>query len=128
MMFSHRILRSTTSMRAPPDRFVVPFLATTATGVIAKTLAGSALLAAMLCAMGPAAAAESYPARPVRMIIPAGAGGVTDILGRVVASKLSDSMGQQVIVGNRHGASGIVRSAIRAKAAPDGYTLLMVFP
>jgi tripartite-type tricarboxylate transporter receptor subunit TctC len=62
------------------------------------------------------------------MIIPAGAGGVTDILGRVVASKLSDRLGQQVIVDNRPGASGIVGSQIVAKSAPDGYTLLMVFP
>src|SRR5688572_22667844 len=75
-----------------------------------------------------ASAAESYPSRPVRMIIPAGAGGVTDILGRVIASRLTDSMGQQVIIDNRPGASGIVGSQIVAKAAPDGYTLLMVFP
>ena len=73
-------------------------------------------------------AAESFPTRPVRMIIPAGAGGVTDILGRVVAAKLTDSLGQQVIVDNRPGASGIVGSQIVAKAPPDGYTLLMVFP
>jgi tripartite-type tricarboxylate transporter receptor subunit TctC len=80
-----------------------------------------------LCASG-AIAAESYPSRPVRMIIPAGAGGVTDILGRVVAAKLTDSVGQQVIIDNRPGASGIVGTQIVAKAAPDGYTLLMVFP
>jgi tripartite-type tricarboxylate transporter receptor subunit TctC len=72
--------------------------------------------------------AQTYPARPVRMIIPAGAGGITDILGRVVASKLTDALGQQVIVDNRPGASGIVGSSIVAKSAPDGYTLLMVFP
>ena len=87
-------------------------------------LVGAALYA---CAFG-ATAAESYPSRPVRMIIPAGAGGVTDILGRVIASKLTDSMGQQVLVDNRPGASGIVGSQIVAKSAPDGYTLLMVFP
>jgi tripartite-type tricarboxylate transporter receptor subunit TctC len=89
-----------------------------------KTIVGVALCA---CAFG-AIAAESYPSRPVRMIIPAGAGGVTDILGRVIAGKLTDSMGQQVIVDNRPGASGIVGSQIVAKSAPDGYTLLMVFP
>ena len=75
-----------------------------------------------------ASAAESYPARPVRMIIPSGAGGITDILGRVIAAKLTDSLGQQVIVDNRPGASGIVGSQIVAKSTPDGYTLLMVFP
>jgi tripartite-type tricarboxylate transporter receptor subunit TctC len=73
-------------------------------------------------------AAETYPSRPVRLIVPAGAGGVTDILGRVVAAKLTESMGQQVIVDNRPGASGIVGSQIVAKAPPDGYTLLMAFP
>ena len=73
-------------------------------------------------------AAESYPARPIRLIIPAGAGGITDILGRVVSTKLSENLGQQLIVDNRPGASGIVGSQIVAKAAPDGYTLLMVFP
>ena len=87
-------------------------------------MVGAALCA---CAFG-AIAAESYPSRPVRMIIPAGAGGVTDILGRVIAGKLTDNMGQQVIVDNRPGASGIVGTQIVAKSAPDGYTLLMVFP
>ena len=62
------------------------------------------------------------------MIIPAGAGGVTDILGRVIAPRLSESLGQQVIIDNRPGASGIVGSHIVAKTANDGYTLLMVFP
>jgi tripartite-type tricarboxylate transporter receptor subunit TctC len=75
-----------------------------------------------------AEAAESYPSRPVRMIIPSGAGGITDILGRVIAPKLGESLGQQVVVDNRPGASGVVGSNIVAKAAPDGYTLLMVFP
>src|SRR5215212_7681231 len=89
----------------------------------------SVVLGAALCAcLSGAIAAESYPSRPVRMIIPAGAGGVTDILGRVIASKLTDNLGQQVIVDNRPGASGIVGSQIVAKSAPDGYTLLMVFP
>ena len=91
----------------------------------------SVRLLALLATLLPAAnaiAAEAYPARPVRMIIPAGAGGVTDILGRVIAQKLGESLGQQVIVDNRPGASGVIGSQIVAKATPDGYTLLMVFP
>ena len=87
-----------------------------------------AYLLALLAALAPAASAlgaEAYPARPIRMIIPAGAGGVTDILGRVIAQKLSESLGQQVIVDNRPGASGVIGSQIVAKATPDGYTLLM---
>ena len=83
---------------------------------------GAALFAAS--ALG----AEAYPARPIRLIIPAGAGGITDILGRVLAEKLTESLGQQVIVDNRPGASGVIGSQIVAKAAPDGHTLLMVFP
>ena len=75
-----------------------------------------------------AAAAETYPSRPIRIVIPSGAGGITDILGRVIAQKLTDSLGQQVVIDNRPGASGIVGSQIVAKAAPDGHTLLMVFP
>jgi len=62
------------------------------------------------------------------MVIPTGAGGITDILGRILAQKLSESMGQQVVIDNRPGASGIVGTAIVAKSPPDGYTLLMVFP
>jgi tripartite-type tricarboxylate transporter receptor subunit TctC len=73
-------------------------------------------------------AADSYPSRPIRIVIPSGAGGITDILGRVIAQKLTESLGQQVVIDNRPGASGIVGSQIVAKAAPDGYTLLMVFP
>ena len=81
-------------------------------------------LNSMLCAH----AAESYPSRPIRMIVPTGAGGVTDVLGRVVAHKLGENLGQQVVIDNRPGASGIVGSQIVASAPPDGYTLLMVFP
>ena len=55
-----------------------------------------------------AGAADNYPARPIRMIIPSGAGGITDIIGRVIAPRLGDSLGQQVVVDNRPGASGVV--------------------
>jgi tripartite-type tricarboxylate transporter receptor subunit TctC len=75
-----------------------------------------------------AGAAERFPSRPVRIIIPSGAGGITDILGRVIAPRLTENLGQQVVIDNRPGASGIVGSQIVAKATPDGYTLLMVFP
>lgn len=73
-------------------------------------------------------AAEQFPSRPVRIIIPSGAGGITDILGRVIAPRLTENLGQQIVIDNRPGASGIVGSQIVAKATPDGYTLLMVFP
>ena len=92
---------------------------------IASRLVVAAVLLAMHTGAG---AAENYPSRPVRIIIPSGAGGITDILGRVIAPKLTEGLGQQVVVDNRPGASGIVGSQIVAKSAPDGYTLLMVFP
>jgi tripartite-type tricarboxylate transporter receptor subunit TctC len=92
-----------------------------------KSLCPLALVTALAAAAG-ASGAETYPVRPIRMIIPSGAGGVTDILGRVLAQKLTDNLGQQVIVDNRPGASGVIGSHIVAKAAPDGYTLLMVYP
>jgi tripartite-type tricarboxylate transporter receptor subunit TctC len=75
-----------------------------------------------------AAAAVPYPNRPVRLIVPSGAGGITDIIGRNIADRLTTNLGQQVIVDNRPGASGIVGSLIVAKAPPDGHTLLMAFP
>ncbi len=73
-------------------------------------------------------AADNFPTRPIRMIIPSGAGGITDIIGRAIAPKLADSLGQQVVIDNRPGASGILGSGIVAKSTPDGYTLLMAFP
>lgn len=83
----------------------------------------------ILCAASALAfAAETYPTRPVRLVVPTGSGGITDILARIVAEKLRGGLGQQIVIDNRAGASGIVGSAIVAKAAPDGYTLLMVFP
>ncbi len=72
--------------------------------------------------------ADTYPARPMRIVVPTGAGGITDILARAIAQKLGDELGQQVIVDNRPGASGIVGSQIVAGATPDGHTLLMVYP
>ena len=83
---------------------------------------------ALMLAVLHAYAADKFPSRPIRMIVPSGAGGVTDVLGRVVAHKLGESLGQQVVIDNRPGASGIVGSQIVANAAPDGHTLLMVFP
>ncbi len=67
----------------------------------------------------------AYPAKPIRLVIPFPAGGATDILGRALAQKLSQSMGQQVIVENRPGAGGTIGADAVAKSAPDGYTILM---
>jgi len=75
----------------------------------------------------PGIAAEIYPSRPIRLVVPTGAGGFTDVLSRVVAQHLGDSLGQPVIVDNRPGAGSIVGTEIVAKSPADGYTLMMAF-
>ena len=72
-----------------------------------------------------AAVAQSYPAKPVRVVIPWPPGGSNDVVGRLVLQKLSEWMGQQFVVDNRPGASGVVGSDVVAKAAPDGYTIMI---
>ncbi len=71
------------------------------------------------------AAAPTFPTRPIRLVAPFPPGGGTDILARTIAQKLSESMGQQVIVDNRPGATGIIGTEIAKDATPDGYTILM---
>ncbi|MDB5902477.1 MAG: hypothetical protein JWM26_1355 [Betaproteobacteria bacterium] len=83
----------------------------------------AAIVAAALIPM--AASAQQYPTRAIRMVIGFPPGGGTDIVGRIVAQKLSESLGQQVLPDNRGGASGQIGTEIVAKSAPDGYTLLM---
>jgi len=70
-------------------------------------------------------AQTDYPAKPVRVVVPIAAGGGTDIVGRMIAQKLTQAFGQQFIVDNRPGAGGIIGSDAVAKAAPDGYTVLV---
>jgi tripartite-type tricarboxylate transporter receptor subunit TctC len=69
--------------------------------------------------------AQTYPARPIRMIVPFPPGGSTDLVARVVAQKMSDAWGQQVVVDNRPGANGMIGTDLVAKAAPDGYTIVL---
>jgi tripartite-type tricarboxylate transporter receptor subunit TctC len=84
------------------------------------------LLATGLAVLGPAvAAAQSYPAKPVRVIVPFPPGGGTDIMARTMAEKLAARLGQQFVVDNRSGAGGALGTELAAKAPPDGYTLLM---
>ncbi len=82
-----------------------------------------AVFIATLTALPQAARAQAYPSKPIRIIVPQGPGGTSDLLSRAVAQKLNDAFGQQVVVDNRPGANGIIGTEMGAKAAADGYTL-----
>ena len=92
------------------------------------TLAVGGTLATLSLGALPGAALgqDKYPVKPIRMIIPFPPGGSNDILGRLLAQKMSERMGQQVIPDNRAGADGIIGSETAARSAPDGYTLLII--
>lgn len=82
----------------------------------------------MLCGLVVAvpAAAQPYPSKPVRMVVGFAPGGGTDVTARVIVQALSDGLGQRVVIDNRPGANGVLGSELAARAAPDGYTILMV--
>ena len=86
----------------------------------------AALLALAILAQPALAAEPAYPSRPVRMIVPFAPAGPTDVIARVIAQKLGDLWGNQVIVDNRAGAGGNIGMALAANAPPDGYTILVV--
>ena len=89
-----------------------------------RLIAAAVLMGAALAAVGHAAA-QPYPSRPVRIIVPFPAGGPTDVQSRILAEKLSQRWQQQVIVDDRPGGNTIIGAVAVAKAMPDGYTLLM---
>jgi len=95
------------SARSPFRRWIAPVLALT------------------LACVGTAAQAQPYPAKPIRLVIPFGAGGITDMAGRLIGQALGEELKQQVVIDNRPGAGGSIAAQAVAQAQPDGYTLLL---
>jgi tripartite-type tricarboxylate transporter receptor subunit TctC len=81
------------------------------------------VLAAVMLAASVPARADDYPSKPVRVIVPFAAGGLNDVVGRLIADKLSEKLGKRFLAENRTGAGGVVGTEMLAQAAPDGYTL-----
>ena len=88
---------------------------------LAAVLAAASAMAAL-----PALAADTYPTKPIRFIVPYPPGGTTDLVARSIAGKLAEKYGQQVVIDNRGGASTIIGTDMMAKAAPDGYTFGLI--
>jgi len=94
---------------------------------VGRRLIGALAAVATLAGLTAAApaAAQDYPTKPIKLIIPYPPGGATDVIGRIVALKMSEALGQQVVVDNRSGATGSIGAAAAATSVPDGYTLLL---
>src|SRR5687767_4663319 len=84
------------------------------------------MIAGMLVALVPSAAAQQYPTRPVRLIIPSPPGGSNDVVGRTIATQLSERLGRQIIVDNRGGAGMVIGTELAANAPKDGYTISLI--
>src|SRR6266498_3242937 len=87
-------------------------------------IGAAALLAAGISATGPASA-QTYPSRPITLVVPYPPGGATDAIARIVQDSMSQSLGQQIVIENIGGAGGMIAAGRAARAAPDGYTLLL---
>ena len=88
-------------------------------------LGAAALAAATTCTGTAAWAQAAYPSKPIKVVVPFAPGGATDVLARVLAEKMAVGLGQPMVIDNKPGAAGIIGTDAVAKAAPDGYTLLL---
>src|SRR5262245_16462653 len=86
---------------------------------------GLALACALVFAMTAAASAQPYPSKPIHLVVPFAAGGITDVIARALGQRLTEAWGQQVVIENRSGGTGQVGAEYVARSAPDGYTLLV---
>src|SRR5438105_4654351 len=84
-----------------------------------------AALFAVALVLSAGASAQTYPSKPIKLVVTFPAGGGADFVGRVIASKLTDALGQPVVIDNRAGAGGMVGNDVIAKSVPDGYSLLL---
>src|SRR3954471_10852878 len=91
-----------------------------------RLAAMAAAIAVSLCLQGGGSPAQDYPTHPITLVVPYPAGGGVDALARMIAPKLSDALGQQVLVENKAGAGGVIGTRAAARSAPDGYTIVLV--
>jgi tripartite-type tricarboxylate transporter receptor subunit TctC len=97
-------------------------------GELTRILVRAVLVAAALIALAQLAVAGEYPEKPIRLLLPFPAGGAVDIVARVVTSRMAEQLGRPFVIENRAGAGGVIATDATAKAAPDGYTLLLTSP
>jgi tripartite-type tricarboxylate transporter receptor subunit TctC len=100
----------------------------TSGGKLTRILVRAVLVATTLVAAAPFAVAGDYPEKPIRLLLPFPAGGAVDIVARVVTSRMAEQLGRPFVIENRAGAGGVIATDATAKAAPDGYTLLLTTP
>ncbi len=100
----------------------------TSGGGFARNLVRAVLAATAIVASAPLAVAGEYPEKPIRLLLPFPAGGAVDIVARVVTARMAELLGRPFVIDNRAGAGGVIATDATAKAAPDGYTLLLTSP
>jgi len=96
--------------------------------IMTRRISMAAAIAALAIGSGFEVSAQNYPTRPLRVVVPYAAGGSTDVLARMVGQKLTEALGQPVVIDNRPGAGTLIATEIVARAVPDGHTLLMATP